>query len=134
MIVVDTNLIAHLLVPGENTVEAAAVLQKDDDWMAPFLWRSEYRNVMAQYIRHERLTLEEAVENMSQAEMLMLDDEYHANSDDVLRLVSQSNCSAYDCEFVALAQEFGVSLVTFDKKILREFPDTAVSPTTFLAR
>ncbi len=134
MIVVDTNLIAYLLIPGERTAEAQAVMKKDSDWIAPRLWQSELRNVLVQYLRHNRLTLSEAMENMRQAEELMGDNEYGVRSDDVLRLVAGSSCSAYDCEFVALAQEFGAPLVTVDKRILREFAGTAVSPTIFLTR
>jgi len=51
----------------------------------------------------------------------------------VLELVSARECSAYDCEFVALAKGLGISLVTVDKKILKEFSQTAVSLDDFLA-
>jgi predicted nucleic acid-binding protein len=40
----------------------------------------------------------------------------------VLDLVSQSKCSAYDCEFVALANLLGTVLVTEDKPLLKAFP------------
>jgi len=33
--------------------------------------------------------------------------------------------SSYDCEFVSLAKEAGLPLITEDKKILREFPEIA---------
>ena len=46
----------------------------------------------------------------------------------VLELTLASNCTAYDCEFVALAKELGVKLVTLDQQILTEFPGIAVSP------
>jgi predicted nucleic acid-binding protein len=44
-----------------------------------------------------------------------------------LELATRSKSSSYDCEYVALAQDLGVKLVTTDKQILREFPKTAVS-------
>ncbi len=49
-----------------------------------------------------------------------------------MRLISESNCSAYDCEFVALAQQLDVSLITLDRRILREFPNVAVAPAEFV--
>ena len=51
MIVVDTNVIAYLFLPGEYTPLAERLLQKDPDWVAPVLWRSELRNVFALYVR-----------------------------------------------------------------------------------
>lgn len=59
---------------------------------------------------------------MKDALHLMADREYDVDSHQVLRLVTLSTCSAHDCEFVALAQELGASLVTMDKQILNDFP------------
>jgi predicted nucleic acid-binding protein len=39
----------------------------------------------------------------------------------VLQLVSTSRCSAYDCEFVAVAEQLAVPLVTEDLTILAAF-------------
>jgi predicted nucleic acid-binding protein len=55
------------------------------------------------------------------------------DSQQVLSLVAASNCSAYDCEFVALAQELGVVLVTVDKRLLDNFPDITASLSRFVA-
>lgn len=57
----------------------------------------------------------------------MLDREFTVPSVSVLSLTDKSTCSAYDCEFVALARQLSVMLVTEDKKILAEFPDVAVT-------
>jgi hypothetical protein len=65
-------------------------------------------------------------EHTAAAESL-LEREFESDSNDVLRLVSQSNCSAYDCEFVSLAKRLGVELVTMDTKLRKAFPDVAVS-------
>ena len=45
----------------------------------------------------------------------------------MLELVRDSDCSAYDCEFVALAMTLGVELVTMDAKLLKAFPKYAVA-------
>jgi predicted nucleic acid-binding protein len=55
------------------------------------------------------------------------------NSRSVLQLVRGSECSAYDCEFVALAMELGLKLVTMDGQVLRAFPDGAVGLTAYKA-
>jgi plasmid stability protein len=43
-----------------------------------------------------------------------------------------TKCSAYDCEFVALAHANGVRLLTVDRQILHEFPEVAISLKRFV--
>ena len=127
MIAVDTTIIAYLLIPGEFTPLANRLVEKDADWAAPMLWRSEMRNVLALYLRKKLLSFEDACAVQSQAEALIAGNEYSIDSLDVLHLASSSGLSAYDCEFVALAQQLGVPLVTTDKKLLRAYPAVAIS-------
>ena len=133
MIVVDTNVIAYLYLPTEFTPLTEKLLQRDSQWAAPLLWRSELRNVLALYLRKKLLTFEQAYNIQTQAEALLAGNEYTIDSFDVLRLAEQTNCSAYDCEFAALAQRLGVSLVSTDKKLLRAVPSIAVSLPTATA-
>jgi predicted nucleic acid-binding protein len=127
MIVVDTNIIGYLYLTSDNSWLAEQALLKDPLWSAPLLWRSELRNVLALYIRKELLSLVEAQQVMEEASSLMRDREYEVTSYQVLNLAAASSCSAYDCEFVALAKDLDVPLVTTDKQILKQFPDNAIS-------
>lgn len=131
MIVVDTNVIAYLLLPGNHTTAAEKLLRNDPDWVAPLLWRSEFRNVLTVYLRRDMLSLSETLVMMEQAERLMKGGEFTVNSARVLNLAASSNCSAYDCEFVSLAQELGTSLITSDRKLLAAFPDVCRALATF---
>jgi len=131
MIVVDTNIIASMWVPNDMDEWVYKVLKKDDDWVAPLLWRSEFRNVLSIYLRKEILDLSVVLQAIEEAEQLMDTNEFEVNSIQVMSLVSDSSCSAYDCEFVALADDLNAQLVTFDKKIIREFHNIAISPEEF---
>ena len=133
MIVADTNLIAYFLIKSGFTPDARAVYQKDPDWIAPLLWRSEQRNVLIQSLRHGFLSLDEILSIMNRAEGLMKDNGYQMDSSQVLRLAAGSGCTAYDCEFVALALDLGVPLVTEDRALIEKFKPTAVSLKTFCA-
>jgi predicted nucleic acid-binding protein len=129
---VDTNVIGYLfLTSGKSTLSEQA-LQKDPIWAAPRLWRSEMRNVLALYLRKSLLSIEDAQQIMREATGLMQSQEYEVTSNQVLELVKISNCSAYDCEFVALARDLNVSLLSVDQQILKDFPDTAVSLESFV--
>ena len=126
MIVVDSNVIAYLYLPGEYTSAAEALLERDPDWAAPILWRSEFRNILAGYLRRKAITFEQAISLQAEAESLLAGAEYELDSHAVLELVRDSDCSAYDSEFVALALKLNSRLVTMDKKLLRAFPKSAV--------
>jgi len=126
MIVVDTNVLAYLYLPGAHTATAEALFVKDPEWAAPVLWRSEFRNILAGYMRRKTLTFDQAWELQSEAESLLLGSEFDVDSQAVLELVRDSNCSAYDCEFVALAMKLNTRFVTMDKKLLQAFPECAL--------
>ena len=125
MIVVDTNVIAYLLIPGPWTEAAEDLLQADPVWAAPPLWRSEFRNILAGYLRRGTLSFEQTLALQSTAESLLAGHETSVDSRAVLELVRGSDCTAYDCEFVALARQSGSVLYTLDAKLLAAFPDTA---------
>jgi predicted nucleic acid-binding protein len=133
VIVVDTNLLAHLYVNGEHSESAAQVLMKDPDWSAPLLWRSEFRNTLVKCARARLIEWSDAFRIMAEAESLMSGSEYAIVSGNVLSLAASSACSAYDVEFVALAREMGILLVTTDRRLLESFPDTAVTPERYLS-
>lgn len=133
MIVADTNLLTYLYVQGQRTEESEAVLQRDAMWTVPLLWRSEFRNALIGLVRTEALQLEEAHAIIDEAERWLTGYEYSVVSRQVLALASRSGCSAYDCEFVALAQDLEVPLVTNDRQVLKAFPTIAVSPSAFTA-
>jgi predicted nucleic acid-binding protein len=123
VIVVDTNVIAYRWLPGPRNADADALLRLDADWAAPLLWRSEFRNVLAGYIRSGRLSVLDAARTMRQAAPSLLGGEHAVADEGVLALIARSKCSAYDCEFVALAEALDTMLVTEDKALLNSFPE-----------
>lgn len=131
MIIVDANLIGALFLQGEQTPLATRIFDKDPDWYAPLLWQSEMRSLLTSYLRHKLITLDKATQIMDEVHALMMEHERHVSSSLVLELVATSKCTSYDCEYVALAKEMNLTLVTFDKEIVGEFHGIAVFPQAF---
>jgi predicted nucleic acid-binding protein len=127
MIVVDVNALAYLWIPGEMTALAERALARDPHWVAPVLWRSEFRSVLAGCLRGGKLGFEAASRCLDGAEAQMAGSEFTVPSALVMRKVADSTCSAYDCECVALADDLEVPLVTSDKQVLAQFPRLARS-------
>jgi predicted nucleic acid-binding protein len=131
VIVVDTNVVAYLLIEGEHTGAARRVLARDPEWVAPPLWRSELRNLLIGYLRAGTMTLEDALRVVAVADRRVQDPGDPADSRAVLELALRSGCSAYDCEFVAIAERLDVPLVTADRRVLDRFTERAVSLAAF---
>jgi predicted nucleic acid-binding protein len=122
VIVVDVNVLAYLLIPGKYTPSAERQLEKDSVWVVPRLWRSELRNVLANYLRAGQMDLADASVVFQKAEELVGAEEYEVETTHVLRLCAESKCSAYDCEYIALAEYLDVKLLTKDGKLAKAFP------------
>ena len=131
MIVVDANLLVYFEVETEHSPMAKRVWAIDSNWHTARLWRSEFRNALVKYMRVGYITLERATAAFRAAERVLAKREYEVDSVEILALAANSACSAYDCEYVALALRLEVPLVTADRRVLREFPDVAVSLETF---
>jgi predicted nucleic acid-binding protein len=134
VIVADVNLVAYLVLGGPEQSAAQRVFTRDPEWAAPLLWRSEFRSVLAGYIRQRGLSVTDAARAHALAEALLANREYMVQGDRVLTIVAGSTCSAYDCEYLALAEQLAVPLVTADRAVVRAFPNRAVSPEDFAAR
>ena len=134
MIVVDSTVLMDLLLgdPGEGVV--ARVLATDPEWAVPFLWRSEVANVLATRVRHGERTLESVLTCFAKGAHLLREKEHPVAHDRVLRACAASRCTAYDCEYVVLAETLGVPLVTSDRQVLDAFPGLAVTPEAFVRR
>lgn len=125
LIVVDTSVLACLLLPGPGTAQAEALLRSHPCWAAPPLWRSEWRRLLCRYLRADRLSLPEAIALMQTAETLLAVRDEPVASEPVLQLAHASGCSSDGCEFVAAARQLGVPLITEDRSILTAFADVA---------
>ncbi|PSQ80099.1 MAG: VapC toxin family PIN domain ribonuclease [Bacteroidetes bacterium QS_8_68_15] len=141
MIVTDVNGVVFLLLDNPTfSPDARAAYDRDDEWAAPPLWRSELCNTLMQYVRSDDesipgtdLTLEGAIERVSAAEAFIGNRTFEVDAEAVLRLADRSGCSPYDCEYVQLAAERDARLLTYDEPVLEAFPEIAVRPGDFAA-
>jgi len=126
VIVVDSNVIAYLYIPGVKSAHAREALKRDPYWIAPRIWRSELRNVAIRYVRVRQIKITQAYDVLDAAEALMKGGEYEVESRTVLDLANNSGRSAYDCEFIALARQFKIKLITSDGPLADAFPSDTV--------
>lgn len=134
MIVVDTNVVHYCWVRGQNTEIAQVVRRQDPDWHVPLLWRSEMRNILTAYLRRGLLSRSQIVAILNAADQALAESEHIVADDLVLDVVANSPLTAYDAEFVALANVLSVPLVTADKAVLKAFPDQALTMEAFIRK
>jgi predicted nucleic acid-binding protein len=133
VIVVDSNVVAYFWINGPLTGTAQRLWAKDAEWHVPLLWRSELRSILTGYLRDGTLDATQIAQVMAAAEATFADREHLVSSEKVFAIVGESKLSAYDAEFVALAEVLAVPLVTADKAVLKAFPERALTMQAFAA-
>ena len=131
MIVVDTNVIAHRLIQGDKTPLALGVCRRDAAWIVPTLWRHEFLNVLSTLTRQGMLKTGQSKRTWLAAVRQLRHVESAVNMTAALDLSVAHMISAYDAQYIVLAQAHGVRCVTEDRALRREFPETAVSMRDF---
>ncbi len=131
MIVADTNAIAYLGIRGEKTADAQTAARRDPDWITAPLWRDEFLNILVLSVTARHLTTDQALRAWSNAQGLMAGRESPVDAAATLELAVKAKITAYDAQFVLLAQRQGTRLLTDDKELLRKFPSTAISLAAF---
>ncbi len=133
MIVVDTNIIAYLLIQGDQTSQAKSLFERDKEWVAPSFWRIEFLNVLTGYARYQRLSFEDVRSIWKNSFHLSHLHEEPVESGHALELALKYKITGYDALFVALAENIGTTCVTQDKALRRAVPRLTASLDEFLS-
>ncbi len=133
MIVVDVNVVAYYFIAGDKTAMARELMRMDPDWRLPALWRHEYLNVLATYARQGGATVAESRELWRLASDLLLAREQQVEPEATLALAVDHKLSAYDAQYVVLAQRLHTVLVTEDRRLVKAFPSIARTMEAFVA-
>lgn len=132
--VVDTNVVAYLLLGTEQYVdEARTFLAWLGEAHAPALWEAEITNVLWMATRHKILTIEEAIGRLTMAGGLGIHTAPNRTLwQGALVRAHQSGVAVYDTLFVELAARERLPLATFDAALLRAFPNIAARPAVLM--
>lgn len=133
-VVVDTNVVAYLLLGTERFVdEARACFESISSPLAPAHWEAELTNVVWMAVQAGVLPAAEGPVRLGLARRLGIESVATSTlcQGALLRAVT-TGVSVYDTLFVELALRSGCPLVTFDKAVLRAFPDVAKRPRDLL--
>ena len=122
MIAVDCNVLAHLLLDGEQTPRARALLERDADWHSDGLILVELTNVLATAMRARGLAMKDATIVLTQAHAVVEPGLHGANHFETLALAAQLRVSAYDARYLVVARDLGVKLVTEDARLRAAVP------------
>lgn len=132
MIVADTNLIANLILKQDQTETAQEVYRHDPEWVTPELWRHEFLNVLANYLRFDHVQPERLALAWQSANTLFANSARQPDMLLALKLAGERNISAYDAQYLTLAQTLNLPLVTEDRKLRQAAPDLTLSMQDFL--
>lgn len=131
MIIVDARTIASLLLPDERATLAQSAYSRDPAWASTPLWRTEFRHILIGYLEKKLVSIERAEQIIELAETRMQPRQYQVVSRHVIDIVMESGLSAGQAEYVALARELNLTLVSVDSTIIQAYPDTALHLSDF---
>ena len=134
MIVVDTNIIAYALIKGEHTDLARKVREIDPQWRVPFLWRYEFLNILTIYVHRSGLSEKQALDIWERAVETFSVCEHSVHMSMSLKISCEYKITAYDAQFILLAQSLNTFLVTQDKILLKIIPKSAIAMGNFIAQ
>lgn len=132
LIVVDTNILAYLLIEGDHTAQARLLLSRDPQWAAPSFWRVEFLNVLMNYSRHQKLPALVVRGVWKSSFQLSHLREEAVEASDALELALRHRLSGYDALFAALAQNLDTVCVTQDKAFRKAAPSLTATMDEFL--
>ena len=132
MVILDTNVLVHLLFENFTETFSEEVINKAEDWLTPHLTLTEFSNVIVSYYRNKMITYQQALDLYTAINMTVENRTVRCNKKRVLEFALESNLSIYDSEFVTLAKQKETILITNDKKIVRNFPEIALTPKQYL--
>jgi predicted nucleic acid-binding protein len=128
--VVDTNVVAYFLLGTEAFAsEARMGLDAVSTPLAPGHWEAELSNVLWMAVRSGVLPADEGPVRLGLARRLGIESVATATlcQGALLRAIT-SGIPVYDTLFIELAARSGCPLVTFDRAVLRAFPEIARRP------
>ncbi len=126
MVIVDTNILAYLLIKGDRTRDAQALFARDTGWRSEAFVLIEFSNILATYLRAKSLTQIQAHALLDEAEKLMtgLINLPHGRA---LLVAEQFAVSVYDARFLGAAQTLKARLVTEDIRLRQAAPALTIS-------
>jgi predicted nucleic acid-binding protein len=133
MLLVDTNVVAYLLIHGPSTAAAQKLRRRDPDWRSEAFLLVEFTNVLASCIATGRMSLSLAHELLARVNTLFDGKLARVAHGSVLSISAEYRVSAYDARFLALAYRLGQRLVTEDTRLRSAAPKLTVSLVEALA-
>jgi predicted nucleic acid-binding protein len=128
--VVDTNVVAYYLLGTELFVEEVREFWRTvEETSAPALWEAEWANTVWMAVRTGVLPAAEGHHKLALAARLGIESVANRSLwQPALTRALSSGAAVYDTLFVALAMDRSLPLATFDRNVLKKFPETAHRP------
>ena len=128
--VVDTNVVAYYLLGTAPFVEEVRQFWRTvEEPSAPAHWEAELANAIWMAVRMGVLPAEEGHQKLDMAARLGIESVTNRSLwQPALTRALSSGVAVYDTLFVELAVQRSLPLVTFDKNVLKTFPEIAHRP------
>jgi predicted nucleic acid-binding protein len=132
MVLVDTNILAYLMIEGDRTAAAQQLFARDADWCSEAFVMVEFSNVIATYVRSRALSQAQGAQLLAEAHALV-PNMHNVDHGQALETAMQYGISVYDARLISLGRQLKLKLVTEDTKLQAAVPSWTLSLATALA-
>ena len=133
MIIADNNIIVPIFLDEPHSSTCEELYEKEARWITPYLWQSEFKHVLTRSVKIEQFTIEGARQVFETADSAFSPLQQAVDHKQSFDLSLRYRLSGYDGEYVWLAENLQLPLVTFDKEVLKRASHVAVHPEEYLA-
>ncbi|WP_422132891.1 type II toxin-antitoxin system VapC family toxin [Endozoicomonas sp. ALD040] len=132
--VIDTMVFAYgLLNETDFAEDSLTTIARTETIHVPDSIRAELTNVLWQWITQKSISVQTGLDVLQDASTLF--SRVHPTEHywrEALILACEDKHPAYDTLFIAVAKGQSIPLVTYDKKLLKTYPDIAISPDVYI--
>lgn len=127
MIVIDASVVAYLMIEGEMTDVVRELYRVDSDWVTPPILNHEILSILAAVGTEEQSS--QSVEVIWRDVRALLGAKQQVPDPvNSLRLAVELGISGFDAQYLSLAQQLNLPLITGEARLIEATRGTSGSP------
>lgn len=133
MIVVNLDVLVPLFIKSARTEECEDLYRAAPNWIVPPSWRGRFSEMLGERVAAGEMKWQNALARWEGAARILEAGERSVEPEALFSILAVHPITPTEAEFLVLATGLGTNLVTYDKKLLKMFPEVVMTPGQIIA-